>query len=311
MSDTLIIINEHAGGGQMADGFRRLEHPLRDMLGAFDVAFTDRRGHAIELTRQGLLAGKKLIVAGGGDGTLNECVNGFFDERFELVVPAGAAQLAVLPGGTGGDFRKTLRITSPEAALAALKARSTLLADVGIVTAKDGGGECKRAFINIASFGLSGRVDRAIPKFKQLGGKLGYMGATLESLWGWKNPRVKLTLDGDPLPPQPVTTVAVGNGRYFGGGMMICPDARLDSGVFDVTVLGDFGRLELMMQTGKIYSGDHVYHAKVKVRRAKVVEAHNDVGETQDVFLDIDGEAIGTLPARFEIRPGAIQLVVP
>lgn len=312
MRDTLVIVNEHAGGGAMADVFRRLEHPLQDAIGIFDIAFTDGPGHAIELTRTALTAGgRKRIIVGGGDGTLNEVVNGFFDPGTRESLGPEVA-LAVLPGGTGGDFRKTLRVTSPEATLAALRGGKTMKVDVGHVVARDPqGGDVARFFVNIASFGISGRVDRVIPEFKSMGGKLGYFAATAKVLWTWRNPRVRLVLDGEPQAPQAIMTVAVGNGRYFGGGMMVCPDAHLDSGSFDVTIIGDMGRLEMVLGTRALYSGDHVYNPKVKTRRCKLVEASPDEGERDPVELDIDGEAVGVLPARFEILPAALTMVVP
>jgi len=303
---TLAIVNEHAGGGAMADVFRRLEHPLGDALGLFDVVFTDAPGHATLLARKGLSEGYRRIIVGGGDGTLNECVNGFFDEAGHPI--ARDAELALLSGGTGGDFRRTVGVASSEDTIEALTKGRSIPVDVGRVTFATPTGTGSRYFINIASFGLSGLVDRNVPGFKQFGGKAAYFGATLKSLWRWKNPRVTLTLDDEVLPPQPIVTVAVANGRYFGGGMCICPDARLDSGVFEVGVLGDFGRLELMLLSRAIYQGRHVYHPKVQMRRAKVVLA-SALGE--EVFLDIDGEALGQLPARCEILPGALLLVVP
>lgn len=305
---TLAVVNEHAGGGAMADIFRRLEHPMRDALGDFDVAFTDGPGDAIAIVRKALADGYERILSGGGDGTLNECVNGFFDEAWRPLAPD--AQLALLSGGTGGDFRKTIGLTSSADALAALVAGRTRRIDVGRVRfVGNDGQERERAFVNIASFGMSGLVDRNVGAFKQLGGKAAYFGATLKSMWGWKNPRVILTIDGESLPPRPILTVAVANGCYFGGGMKICPDARLDSGAFEVGVLGDFGRLELMMVSRLFYTGQHVYNPKVMMRRGKLIEAVAEGG--REVFLDIDGEALGILPARFEVMPAAIALVVP
>ena len=304
---TLVVVNEHAGGGAMADVFRRMEHPLLAAIGHFDVAFTDGPGHATTLVRKALGDGYRRIVSGGGDGTLNECVNGFFAEDG---TPLGTeVELALLAGGTGGDFRKTVGVRSSEDTLGALGRGRSIPIDIGRVTFATPSGEGARYFVNIASFGMSGLVDRNVPAFKQFGGRIAYFGATLKSLWGWKNPKVSLTLDGEALAPQRMIISAIANGRFFGGGMQICPDARLDSGVFEVCVLGDFGRLELMMLTGSIYEGRHVYHPKVQIRRARVVEASAPGGE--EVFLDIDGEALGTLPARFEILPAALRLVVP
>lgn len=304
---TLCVVNEHAGGGAMADIFRRMEHDLEATIGPFDVAFTDGPGHATTLVREALSRGITRILAGGGDGTLNECVNGFFGEDGTPLVKD--AILGMLSGGTGGDFRKTVGLSSTEDALLALRGGKTIRCDVGRVTFRPHGGgpEASRYFLNIASFGLSGLVDRHVTSLKQFGGKVAYYGATLMSLWGWKNPRVTMTYDGERTAPRPIVTVAVANGRYFGGGMKVCPDAKVDSGHFDVTTLGDLSRLELMLMSRSLYSGLHVYDPRVSVRTAKVVEAESDT----EVHLDIDGEPLGTLPARFEILPGAIGLVVP
>ncbi len=304
---TIAIINEHAGGGAMADVFRRLEHPLRDAIGDFDVAFTDGPGDAIRIVRKALADGYRRVLSGGGDGTLNECVNGFFDDDGRALAPD--AVLALLAGGTGGDFRKTVGLRTFEDTVQALTRGRVQDVDVGRVSYVSRAGPATRMFMNIASFGMSGLVDRNVASFKQFGGKAAYFGATLKSMWGWRNPRVTLTLDGEALPPRPIVTVAVANGRYFGGGMQVCPDARLDSGHLEVGVLGDLGRLELMLLSRSLYDGSHVYHPKVMMRRTKVVEATPEVG--REVFLDIDGEALGTLPARFEVLPGALKLVVP
>lgn len=308
---TLCVVNEHAGGGAMADLFRRLEHPLEDAIGPFDVAFTDGPGHATAIVREALASGVRRILVGGGDGTLNECVNGFFADDLTPIAPDGV--LGLLTGGTGGDFRKTLGLGSNEDALAALAGGRVMRADVGRVTYRPHGAAdgvtATRHFMNIASFGLSGLVDRHVTSLKQWGGKVAYYGATLMSLWGWKNPRVTLTFDGERKAPRAIVTVAVGNGRFFGGGMKVCPDARLDSGHFDVTTLGDFSRLELMLMSRSLYSGLHVYDPRVSVQTARVVLAEAEGGDA--VHLDIDGEPLGTLPARFELLPRAIGLVVP
>jgi diacylglycerol kinase (ATP) len=304
---TVCVVNEHAGGGAMADIFRRMEHDLEAAVGPFDVVFTDGPGHATTLVRDALRAGAKRIYAGGGDGTLNECINGFFESDGTAIQPEAA--LGMLSGGTGGDFRKTIGLASTEDALRALAGGKVVRADIGRVTYRphDSAGQTTRYFLNIASFGLSGLVDKHVTTLKQFGGKVAYYGATLMSLWGWKNPRVTLTFDGETTSPRPIVTVAVGNGRYFGGGMKVCPDARIDSGHFQVTTLGDLSRLELMLMSRSLYSGLHVYDPRVSVRTAKVVVAESDT----PVHLDIDGEPLGTLPARFEVLPGAIGLVVP
>lgn len=302
--DTLAIVNERAGAGAMADLFRRLEHDLEAALGPFDVAFTDHPGHATALAREALVEGYTRVLVGGGDGTANEVVNGFFDP--DAAPYAARARLGLISGGTGGDFRKTLGLRTREDALRALVADVARPTDVGRLTYRGpDGADVTRHFLNIASFGLSGETDRFIPAFKRLGGKAAYVGATLRALWGWSNPRVRLTVDGAPSFDGPACTVAVANGRYFGGGMMVCPDAEPDDGLFTVGILGDLGRLELVAQTGKIYSGRHVAHPKVLMLTARDVYAESD----SPVYLDVDGEALGQLPARFELLPGALMLI--
>lgn len=302
--DTIAIVNERAGAGAMADVFRRLEHDLEAIVGPFDVAFTDYAGHAIALAREALLDGYTRILVGGGDGTVNEVVNGWFDAEGQPV--AEGARLALITGGTGGDFRKTVGARTREDALRLLKEDRVVPTDVGRVTYRAPDGEdVTRYFMNIASFGLSGETDRHIPSFKRFGGKLAYAGATLRAMWGWKNPVVRLTLDGEPGPSGPMCTVAVANGRYFGGGMMVCPAAELDDGLFTVGIIGDLTRFEVVRQTRSIYDGRHVKSPKVTMHPARTVVAESDT----PVYLDVDGEALGLLPARFELLPAALPLV--
>ncbi|MCA9514134.1 MAG: acylglycerol kinase family protein, partial [Myxococcales bacterium] len=129
--ETLVVINERAGAGAMADVFRRTEHPLRDAIGDFDVAFTDYVGHATELVRDGLLNGYRRVVVGGGDGTLNEAVNGWFGADGAPIAPD--ARMALLTGGTGGDFRKTIGVKNRDQALAAIVGDRAVPHDVGRV----------------------------------------------------------------------------------------------------------------------------------------------------------------------------------
>jgi len=302
--DTIAIVNERAGAGAMADTFRRLEHDLEEIVGRFDVAFTDYPGHAIELTRDALLDGYARVLVGGGDGTVNEVVNGWFDAEGNRL--SESARLALVTGGTGGDFRKTVGARTRENALRLLREDRVVPTDVGRVTFRgEDGADVTRYFANIASFGLSGATVRRIPSFKRYGGGIAYVGATLRAMWGWRNPVVRLRFDGEPGPSGPMCTVAVGNGRYFGGGMMVCSTAELDDGALTVAILGDLSRFELIRMTGTIRDGRHVKHDKVSLHDVRTVDAEADT----PVYLDVDGEALGMLPARFEVLPAALPMV--
>jgi YegS/Rv2252/BmrU family lipid kinase len=303
---TLCIVNERAGGGAMSEQFRRAEHELEDAVGPYEVAFTEARGHAMRLAREAVSQGIERLIVAGGDGTLNEVVNGLFDESGERL--PGKVRVGLLAGGTGGDFRRLLRIPDMAAALAALRADRTRRLDLGKVSCRDAEGrEMTRLYINIASFGLSGLVDRHVASLGSLPGPLAYAGATFRSLLGWQNPTVRLAVDEDFSLEAPVTLGAIANGTYFGGGMRIAPDAKPDDGLLDVTLLVGFTRLEVIGLTRTVYEGGHIYDPKVVCRRGTVVTASSEV----PVMMDIDGEPIGHLPARVEVLPSALDFIVP
>lgn len=303
---TTLIVNERAGGGAMMDEFRRLEYRLLDVVGDFETVFTEGPGHATELTRDALRGGAKRIIAGGGDGTANEVVNGFFDAAGEAL--GTGATLGLLPGGTGGDVRKSLGIGSSDDALDVLARNVARPCDLGHLTYRDrDGADVQRWFFNIASFGFSGTVDRYVGAFGALPGQWAYLAATARALLEFATPAVTLTIDDHFEMTAPITTVAVANGRFFGGGMKVAPEAFMDDGVFDVTVLGGMSRVEMLSLARTIYRGLHVNEPKVVTRRGRVVTARSD----EEVPLDVDGEALGFLPARFEVVPQAIQVLTP
>ena len=306
---TLVIVNERAGGGAMADIFRRVEHRLADVLHTdFDVSFTAAPGDAIRLAREALQSGMTQLIVAGGDGTVNESVNGFFDLQGQPINPQ--ARLALLAGGTGGDLRKSLGIASMDEALTAIERGKVRTIDLGKLEYCDleSGSPYTRYFVNITSFGLGGLVDRYVARYsKTLPGRLAYVAASVRALMTWKNPRVHMRLDDGWEAEHAIAMVAAANGRYFGSGMRVAPDAELDDGLFDVVVMRDFTRLGVAGLTRTIYKGSHVNHDKVEIRRGRVLEARSE----QTVLLDVDGEPLGKLPARFELLPKALQVVVP
>ncbi len=305
-----MVVNPMSAGGALGRRWMELAGTIRRHL-PFEEVRTRRPGDATRLAREALVSGADRVVAIGGDGTINEVVNGFFDGD-QLVRPGAA--LGVLPFGTGGDFRKTIHMPRDVDAAARILARGTLRRiDVGLLelTGHDGGA-VTRIFANIASFGISGLVDQLVnTSSKALGGRLSFLVATARAGLKYKNQRVRMVFDGDQAGARDVTiqTVAVANGRYFGGGMYIAPKAELDDGQFDVVVLGDFDIKDMLVHGRHLYSGTHLKLDKVSFRRARTLQALPLDGE--DVELDVDGENPGTLPATFRILPAALDLVVP
>ncbi|MDQ3370400.1 MAG: diacylglycerol kinase family lipid kinase [Myxococcota bacterium] len=306
---TVVVVNPKSQGGRL--GSRWTE--LADTIGRafpFDDVQTTGPGDATRLTREALSAGAERVVAIGGDGTVNEVVNGFFDERGTPIAPE--ASFGLIPFGTGGDFRRTFDLpTETAAAAAVIAANHRRKIDVGKLAFRaTAGGSATRMFANIASFGVSGVVDRLVNESGKKLGRLSFLWATARATLSYTNQRVQLVFDGKDRVEATINTVAVANGRYFGGAMMVAPHAEVDDGAFDVVSLGDLGFRDLLTSGRRLYKGTHLTMDKVSTRRAKVVEAEAiDPGAV--IELDIDGESPGTLPARFEIVPAALWMIVP
>ena len=277
--------------------------PLTDGLGSFDVRFTDARGDGRRIAHEEATAGRDLIVALGGDGTVSEVADG-------ILAAGGKSELGIIPRGTGGDFRRTLDLAD-DLAKAARHVRATPARsiDAGRVSyVADDGSQASRHFVNVVSFGFSSDVARrANESSKRLGGRVAFLSATVRSLVSYDNVDVIVSLDDQPERRMSVLLAAVGNGRFFGGGMKICPEALLDDGFFHLVTVGNLGRTGVMANIHRIYSGHHLTMKEVqgtRVRRMKVAPADREA----KIPLEVDGETPGHLPASFEILPGALRI---
>jgi diacylglycerol kinase (ATP) len=306
---TVMIVNPNSQGGRLGKRWKDVAETIGRAF-PFEEAVTQGPGDATRLTREALRGGAERVVAIGGDGTINEVVNGFFDDAGAAIAPE--ASFAVIPYGTGGDFRRTLELPTELAdAAKVIAANHRRKIDVGRLelTTMDGR-RTVRMFANIASFGVSGVVDRLVNESGKKLGRLGFAIATARATWAYTNQRVQLVFDGAERVELTINTVAVANGRYFGGGMKVAPNAELDDAAFDVIAMGDFGFGDLMKSGRRLYSGTHLAMDKVTARRARVVEAE-PIDPKAIVELDVDGENPGRLPARFELVPAALWVVAP
>jgi diacylglycerol kinase (ATP) len=306
MSRPLVIVNPAARNGAVGRAWDTLAGTLASLGIDAEIVRTERAGHATELARAGLRDGPLLVVAVGGDGTVNEIVNGFFDG----VVPiAPEAELAVVPIGTGRDGARTYKIPAkPERALALLVDGATRTIDLGRATyVAHSGAEESRLFLNIASCGLSGAVaERANRTSKRLGGTPSFLWATIATFAGWKNVAFQITIDDEQRDLVANNTI-VANGRYFGGGMQIAADAIPDDGLLDAIVFGDVGKLDLALNMHRLYRGTILRHPKASHRHAHTVS----VTTARPLPIEIDGEQPGVTPVRFEVLPAALRLRVP
>ncbi len=307
----LLVVNPRSQNGALGRRWPKLRALAKRHLGSFEEAFTEGPMDATRIAREGLRDGVDVVVAIGGDGTINEVANGFF-ENGEAIAPN--ASMGVLPFGTGGDFRRTVCLPKDfEKALQILARHNARTVDVGCLdfTTKEGG-TGSRVFVNIASFGMSGEIDEEVNgSSKRLGGRLTFMLGTAKVGMRYKGKRVRIVFDDDEATSleTEISTVAIANGQFFGGGMQVAPNASVDDGRFDVVAIGAMGTFEGMRKGRHLYSGTHTQFDNVSERRATSVYAEPTDG--QDVILDVDGEVPGQLPATFRIMPAALSMVLP
>ncbi len=303
----VLVLNPRAGAGAAGERLPALREALEEAGARFDVALTEGPRDATRIVREALRGGAAGVAVVGGDGTLNEAVNGFFDEHGEAIAPH--AWLGPLPCGTGGDFRRTLGISKRVDPMVTrmLWARPRRV-DVGWLTYRDhDGNTAQRAFLNIASFGMSGLIVRLVNEGpKWMGAKPSFLLGTYRGIVRYRNQRLRLTIDdAEPRESTPLT-IAVANGRFFGGGMQVAPHAEIDDGLFDVVELNMSPRESVALTTA-IYRGAHLEHRAVSCTRARRVHAEPS-DPSERILIDCDGEGPGSLPATFEIRPRALLL---
>jgi diacylglycerol kinase (ATP) len=251
--------------------------------------------------------GVECIVLVGGDGTLNEAVQGYLGDDGQL---EHGPDLAIIPSGTGGDFRRTFGIGDDVAAAAerVLTAEPRPI-DLGLLSVTSHEGKLvRRAFINITSFGIGGLTDRIVNRSpKWMGGRAAFFLGGLRAMLVYRDPQVAVRVDGQPWLEAPIFNVALANGRYFGGGMMIAPDADPSDGLLDVVALHDMSHLQSAIVTQHSYQGAHLGKPGVSVIRGKRIEAEPLAAGTE-VLVDMDGETPGRLPLSAELAPGALRL---
>lgn len=301
---TFFVVNPQSANGSTGKRWAELQGKVARAIPEFEHAFTERPMHAADLTRAALHKGYDCIVAVGGDGTINEVTNGFFENG--KVINAKAA-LGVVSRGTGGDFRKTFGWdTDFDLALKRVASGTNMPFDVGELEFRAHDGQTgRRYFANICSFGVSGVVDQEVNRTsKALGGKLSFMFASAKAMMKYEDRKVRFSVDGGPHEDVLVTTLAVANGKYFGGGMKVAPDAEVNDGQFDVTIWSGYGLMDFALKQGSIYSGEHVNWKGTRRLKCKTFTAES----AQEVLIDCDGEQPGKLPCKMTILPAAIQL---
>lgn len=269
-------------------GVRR-DHVFR----TWDVVTTGHPGHARQLAVTAAAEGYERVIAIGGDGTINEVANGLAHSQ---------TALGIIPLGTGNDSATNLGVPSDPLAAAehAMSAEPRQI-DLGEIRTNAG----TAYFVNVAGFGFDAAVAWRVNRMpKLIGGTLPYLAGVLWTLWQYRAAPIRICAD-DRVIDQPVFLAAVANGAAYGGGMRISPRAQPDDGLFDVCIVSDLSRIQVLRLVPKIYSGGHVGHPAVEMLRCVSLTAE----ATAQVRCQADGELAGDLPAQFKIHPAALRCV--
>jgi YegS/Rv2252/BmrU family lipid kinase len=309
----VFVVNPRSAAGATLRRFevhrRHFTERLRERGFDLEVRLTERPRHATDIARDAVRSGATAVVAVGGDGTNNEVINGFFDAQGTRL--EGDTAFGVVTSGTGGDFRRAFGwTTNPDDDLERLLHLQRRRIDLGRLTCTGPDGRAvTRHFINVSSFGLSGDVvDVANHSGKRLGAKLSFLAASVQAFLRYTPQTVRLRFDDGPTTTEDITFVALANGQFFGGGMHVAPQASPDDGFFDGVVIQG-GGLSFWARHGlKLYSGGLVDVEGVRVVRC--TSLHAEPVDPGPVFIDLDGEQPGTLPATWTLVPACLDLLV-
>jgi len=301
-----IIVNPFSARGKTGKRWVQIKEIIKNYYQEFKYIFTEKPKQATLIARELLKEGFDLIIGVGGDGTLNEITNGFFQYNSSKTINDEAA-LGIIPSGTGSDFIRFMKIPRDlNKSVELIKNSNIKKIDIGRIHFL--GEDKKRSsqyFINVADFGLGAAVIKkmsAIPSIKR--GPFSYYKGLLSTLKNYQSKHVKIIIDNSEEIEGKFTIGAVANGRIFGGGMVIAPAAEPDDGFLDLVLVGDMKKLEIVKNTPLLYKGTIGKNPKVTIKKVKKIK----ILSPEDVHIEYDGELGKTLPAEFEIIERKINL---
>ncbi|HUS87571.1 MAG TPA: diacylglycerol kinase family protein [Bacteroidales bacterium] len=302
--DWLVIVNPNAGRRKGQKDWNKISSLLRNKDFVFKSLFTREKRHAIELTAKGIEEGYRKIVVVGGDGTMNEVVNGVFKQE---ICPSTEIFLGMITVGTGNDWGRMFGIPLEyESAIEVLKAFNVYLQDAGVVKYFSGSVRENRYFVNIAGLGFDALVVRRSNKQKEKGrrSKAVYFLTLLRSLLSYSHTKTVVEIDGRQIRNE-TFTISLGIGKYSGGGMMQTPYAIPDDGLFDITIIKRMRKGEIIRSLKKLYDGTILEHPKIEGYTGKNIKIDSD----PVIHLETDGESLGHSPIEFSILPKSVNII--
>lgn len=303
----LVIINPNAGSGKGGKDWPVIHRLLKERGLQFSYKFSEYHGHVIPLVRDHILQGYRYFIAVGGDGTINEVVNGIF---MQDEAPTADITLGAITIGTGNDWGRMFGIPhNYSKAIDVIAGCKTLLQDAGTVEYQLGNLTDSRFFINIAGLGFDALVAKRtnILKQKGRGNALSYMLTLAQGLFRFRHNQSQITVDNARHTINTdLFSMNVGICQYNGGGMKQVPNAIPDDGLFDLTIISKMRKIAVVMHLRKLYKGTHLKLPFVSTMRASSVT----VDSPSKIWLEADGESLGHTPMKFEIIPRSIRVII-
>ncbi len=305
MREWLMIVNPNAGIGKAGRDWGHISELLKVEGFDFHTVFTEAPNHATELTREHIAKGCRKIVAVGGDGTMNEVVNGIM---LQTDMPSTQITLGMIPVGTGNDWGRTYNIPLDYIkCIKVLKTEQTKVQDAGFVQYQNTSTRKGRFFINMAGLGFDGLVAKKTnaDKMRGKGNALLYLKHLIGSLFSYKKCQTLVEVDGQTIEDK-IFSIGIGIGQYNGGGMRQAPDAITDDGLFDLTLIKDISKWGVITNVRRLYDGTIKKHKQVQTLLGKRIR----IESACPIMLEADGESLGYSPFDFHIIPQSLRVIV-
>ena len=303
----LVIVNPNTGRRKGEKDWPEISALLTEAGFEFTAHLTTHRGHAMELAEREIMAGYKKVIVVGGDGTLNEVVNGIFRQmRFAT----NEIAIGMIMVGTGNDWGRMYNIREKyKKAVKTIRKNRVFIQDACKVTYHNGHHVETRYLVNMAGLGYDALVAHMTNKVKEKGGggALSYLVNLLKGLFSYHHAYLEISIDGESVYNGRVFSMNVGVCKYNGGGMMQLPLAIPDDGLLDVTIFKNVTKITVIRNIKRLYSGAFTDLPFVQVHTGKEVTVVSTA--RAQTYLEMDGESIGQTPFHFEIVPKAIQVI--
>jgi YegS/Rv2252/BmrU family lipid kinase len=300
----LVIVNPNAGSRKGSKDWEIISSLLLKHNINYSHRFTEGKRHAIEITREVIREGFRRLIVVGGDGTMNEVLNGVFTQD---ICETTDVTLAMITVGTGNDWGKMFGVPMEyEGAIELITANRICLQDSGVVTYFNGSEPEKRHFLNIAGLGFDALVVKRTNRAKDRGrsSKAIYYWTLLRSLFSYGHTSTEVIIDGNKI-SNDTFSISLGIGRYSGGGMMQTPNAVVNDGLFDITIIKKMRKGEIIRSLRKLYDGTILDHPKIEGYTGRSIRIDSD----PLIHVEADGESLGHSPIEFTIIPGSVNVI--